>query len=150
MLKEHAQWAPDGFYISGSEWEPLAFFSEGLSHANSFDLLLGFFSSSAIEVLSDSFALFLYRGGNMRLVINNLLSEADRELLLSTQHGEGVPEFDLRNLRALRETLSRRDTHFFDCLAFLMRAGRLEIKVVKPSGKTGIVHTKCGVFSEEV
>ena len=124
MLKEHAQWAPAGFYISGSEWEPLAFFSEGLSHANSFDLLLGFFSSSAIEVLSDSFALFLYRGGNMRLVINNLLSEADRELLLSMQHGEGVPEFDLRNLRALRETLSRRDTHFFDCLAFLMRSGR--------------------------
>ena len=72
MLKEHAEWAPAGFYISGSEWEPLAFFSEGLSHANSFDLLLGFFSSSAIEVLSDSFALFLYRGGNMRLVINNL------------------------------------------------------------------------------
>lgn len=150
MLKEHAQWAPDGFYISGSEWEPLAFFSEGLSHANSFDLLLGFFSSSAIEVLSDSFALFLYRGGNMRFVINNLLSEADRELLLSTQHGEGVPEFDLRNLRALRETLSRRDTHFFDCLAFLMRSGRLEIKVVEPKGKTGIVHTKCGVFSDHI
>ncbi len=127
MLKNNAIWAPDGGYKSNSDWEPLDFFVEGLSNAREFDLLLGFFSSSAIEVLCDSFAYFLYQNGKMRLVVNNLLAESDRQAIVKGWAGHKGMTYDLNSLSQLRNTFSRRDTHFFDCLAFLIREGRLDI-----------------------
>lgn len=148
MLKNNAIWAPDGGYKSNSDWEPLDFFVEGLSNAKEFDLLLGFFSSSAIEVLCDSFAYFLYQNGKMRLVVNNLLGESDRQAIVKGWAGHKGMTYDLNSLSQLRNTFSRRDTHFFDCLAFLIREGRLDIKVIAPSQEVGIAHYKCGIFRD--
>ena len=48
----------------------------------------------------------------------------------------------------MRHTLSVRDMHFFDCLAWLIRNDRLEIRVVRPKSGCGIAHSKTGVFSD--
>lgn len=73
MLSE-VSWSEDRSYRTGSKNEPIQFYLDGLCNSNKFDLLLGYFSSAAINVLSLGFANFLYKEGIVRLIINNVLS----------------------------------------------------------------------------
>ena len=146
MLKSDIEWPDSRRYASDSDWKPVGFFSEGLCNATQFDLLLGFFASSAISVLSDGFSVFLYNGGRMRLIINDILSSEDKEAINRGKSDANLPAFDLSNLAEIKETLSERDKHFFDCLAWLIRNDRIEIKIIAPKNDVGISHTKCGVL----
>lgn len=150
MLKSNVYWPESRRFKSHSEWEPLGFFSEGLCNASSFDLKLGFFSSSAINVLCDGFACFLYNGGRMRLIINDILSDADKDFICKGFSDKTLRAFDINDLRTLKETLSKRDCHFFECLAWLIRNDRIDIKIITPLQGVGIAHTKCGVFKDGV
>ena len=135
-------------YKSRTEWEPIGFFSEALCNATQFDIKLGFFSSSAINVLSDGFAAFLYNGGRMRMVINDILSMDDKLAIMAGESDVTIPYFDLQNLQEVKNTLSARDKHFFECLAWLIRNERLELKIVVPKDGEGIAHSKCGLFAD--
>lgn len=150
MLKNDVQWPPHRRFKSRTDWEPAGFFSECLCNSTQFDLMLGFFSSSAISVLSDGFASFLYGGGRMRLVINDILTEQDKNAIAVGKDTADIPFFDVTDLEKFKSTLSERDTHFFNCLAWLIRNNRLEIKIVAPKHSVGISHTKSGVFSDGV
>lgn len=136
-------------FKSRTEWEPIGFFSDCLCNSTQFDLMLGFFSSSAINLLSYGFASFLYNGGRMRLIVNDILTEQDKKAIASGEMGASLlPYFDITNIELLKNTLSERDAHFFDCLAWLIRNNRLEIRIVAPKEGIGISHTKTGVFSD--
>jgi len=150
MLKSDIQWPAHRRFKSRTDWEPIGFFSECLCNSTQFDLMLGFFSSSAISVLSDGFASFLYDGGRMRLIINDILTEQDRNALSAGIATEDIPFFDITNIENLKNTLSERDAHFFDCLAWLIRNNRLEIKIIAPKDSIGISHTKSGVFFDGI
>ena len=67
-------------YSSGYD-EPKDFFTEALIESSTFDLGLGFFSSSGIRSLAYGFALFIANGGKMRVVMNHLLSKEDKEAI---------------------------------------------------------------------
>lgn len=150
MLKTDVTWPESFRYQTNSECEPIGFFSEALCNATSFDLMLGFFSSSAINVLSYGFAFFIYHGGKMRMIINDILS-CDDVSTISMAHEPGdIPYFDLNNLEDLAFTLNSRNKHFFDCLAWLIRNDRIEIKIVRMVNGSGIAHTKCGTFSDGI
>lgn len=149
MLKKDIQWSPYRQYESATEWEPIDFFSECLCNSKRFDLKLGFFSSSAIGTLSDGFALFLHNGGTMRLIINNILSAQDKNAIIVGTTENPITIFDLSNLTTLKNVLSERDKHFFDCLAWLISEKRIEIKIITPKDTEGIAHTKEGVFFDE-
>lgn len=150
MLKTNVTW-PDTFrYQTNSEWEPVGFFSEALCNASSFDLMLGFFSSTAINVLSYGFASFIFNGGMMRMIINDILSSDDVGAIKMAHDGNDLPFFDIRNLEQLSYTLNKRDKHFFECLAWLIRNNRIEIKIVRMVNGSGIAHTKCGTFSDGI
>ena len=146
MLKTNVLWPKSRRFKSRTEWEPIGFFSEALCNSTQFDLKLGFFSSSAINVLSDSFASFLYNGGRMRFVINDILSEEDRDAMIVAESDLSVPFFDLQNIEEVKNTLSERDRHFFECLSWLIRNERIEFKIIVPKDGTGIAHSKCGIF----
>jgi len=148
MLKNNVLWPPSRRFKSRTEWEPIGFFSEALCNSTLFDIKLGFFSSSAINVLSDGFATFLYNGGKMRMIINNVLSDEDKQAIAAGQTGQMLPFFDIQNLASLKDALSERDKHFFECLAWLIKNDSLEIKIVAPKEGEGIAHSKCGVFSD--
>ena len=149
MLKTDVRWPNSRRYKSHGEWEPIGFFSDCLCNATRFDLKLGFFSSSAINVLSDGFAAFLYNGGRMRLVINDILSEQDKDVLLkATNEYSIIPAMTLTDMATLKETLSERGKHFFDCVAWLIKNERIQIKIIAPKGGNGISHTKCGLFAD--
>ena len=147
MLKE-VVFPPHRRFKSRTEWEPIGFFSDCLCNSTHFDLMLGFFSSSAINVLADGFATFLYNGGQMRLIINDILTDQDKQAIANGEQNSPIPFFDLSDIEKLKQTLSERDAHFFDCLAWLIRNNRLEIKIVIPKEGVGISHTKTGVFSD--
>lgn len=148
MLKANVLWPGSRRFKSRTEWEPIGFFSEALCNATQFDIKLGFFSSSAINVLSDGFATFLYNGGGMRMVINDILSINDRNAILVGEEDVMIPFFDLQNIEEVKQILSERDKHFFECLAWLIRNERLDIKIVVPKEGEGIAHSKCGLFSD--
>lgn len=149
MLKANVIWPESRRFKSRTEWEPIGFFSEALCNATQFDLKLGFFSSSAINVLSDGFATFLYNGGKMRMIINDILSDEDKKTIINGQSSVGLmSNFNLDDFENIKDTLSERDQHFFECLAWLIRNERLEIKIIRPDDSDGIAHSKIGLFSD--
>lgn len=150
MLKE-AEWSEDRSYRTGSDNEPFDFYLNGLNNSKSIDLLLGYFSSAAINVLSLGFAKFIHGGGVLRIIVNNILSEEDKEAIKQGQANalENAP-IDLRDIRQLKNSLDEYGRHFFQCLSYLISQDRIQIKVVTPKGRKGIVHYKSGIFSDGV
>ncbi|MCR9012137.1 DEAD/DEAH box helicase family protein [Gabonibacter chumensis] len=147
MLKTDIIWPNHRRYKSRTEWEPIGFFLDCLCNSTQFDLMLGFFSSSAISILANGFATFLYNGGKMRLVINDILTENDKDAIAKgVNTKDDIPYFDVTDIECIYETLSERDKHFFDCISWLIRNNRIDIKIISPKNGIGISHTKSGIF----
>ena len=148
MLRE-VNWSEDRSYRSGSESEPIQFYMDGLCNSIRFDLLLGYFSSAAINVLSLGFATFLYNGGTVRMVVNNVLSEEDRyALIVARDDNIKKAAIDLTDIRNLKNILDDYGKHFFECLAWLIANDKIQIKIIKPKTGKGISHYKSGAFSD--
>lgn len=142
-------WAEDRSYRTSSGDEPIQFYLDGLCNSNKFDLLLGYFSSAAINVLSLGFATFLYNGGKVRLIVNNILSQEDRDAINAAKTEEVKNSvIDLSDIRLLRATLDEYGQHFFSCLSWLIANDKIQIKIIKPLGGKGIAHYKSGIFSD--
>ena len=136
-------------YSSGIE-EPKEFFSEALIESKHFDLGLGFFSSSAIRCLAYGFAIFIANGGKMRIIINHILSDKDKQAIENGQQKIPV-EFEERiiaNIDKLNNVLSKENEHFFKCLSYLISINRIEF-IATVSTKGGLGHDKYGIFTDE-
>ena len=150
MLKD-VIWAENRNYRTGSQDEPVQFHLDALCNSKTFDLLLGYFSSSALNVLSLGFANFIYSGGKMRAVINNVLSEEDKKAIEKGQKNETLSTvYNFNNVKELKASLDEYGKHFFECFAWLIANNRIEIKIIKPKDGKGIAHYKSGVFSDGV
>lgn len=123
-------------YSSDSEHIPLEFYEDVFPIAKKIDLLLGYFSSNAIKVLSQSFAEFIYNGGDMRIVTNHIFSLKDKENLLDHAliNNENKVIDIFSDLALLEKELSDYGQHFFDCLKYLLKEKRLQILPVKFNG----------------
>jgi superfamily II DNA or RNA helicase/HKD family nuclease len=135
-------------YSSGYD-EPKEFFTEALIESKTFDLGLGFFSSSGIRSLAYGFALFIANGGKMRVVINSVLSAADKQAIEKGQR-KAIDEFEERvitDINRLTEVLSKADEQFFRCFAYLISINRIEF-VATISTKGGLAHDKYGIFTD--
>lgn len=147
MLYE-VDWAEDGTYRPGENNSPEKFFNDGLRNSSEFDLQLGYFSSAAISVLAVGFATFIANGGRMRLVINQIVSEADKKAINEGMKGTFINCFDLTDFESLRKTFDEYQQQFFDCLAFLIYNKRIDIRIIRPRNRKGIAHTKSGQFRD--
>ena len=147
MLYE-VDWAEDGTYRPGEFNSPEKFFNDCLENSKVFDLQLGYFSSATISVLADGFASFISNGGKMRLVINHIVSEEDKDAISKGVYGGIIDCFDLTNFESLRQTFDEYQQQFFECLAFLIYNKRIDIRIIKPRNKKGISHTKSGQFRD--
>jgi superfamily II DNA or RNA helicase len=142
-------WPYSRSYKSGSENEPIEFYLTAFSNSKSVDLLLGYFSFSAINVLAIGFTQFLANGGKMRVVANNILSKKDKETILKAEEpGPNDGLIDLEDIRILRYVLDDYGKHFFECMAWLIKNQRIEIVLVKPKETLGIAHYKAGIFDD--
>jgi superfamily II DNA or RNA helicase len=130
-------------YSSDSEHIPLEFYEDVFPIAKKIDLLLGYFSSNAIKVLSKSFAEFIYNGGSMRIITNHVFSLKDKENLLdySLIDNENKVIDIFSDIALLEKELSDYGQHFFDCLKYLLKEKRLQILPVKFNG-SDLAHCK--------
>lgn len=137
-------------YSSGLQHGPKEFFTEALIESKSFDLGLGFFSTSGIRCLAYGFALFIANGGRMRVVINHILSEQDKLAIERGQSGviDSFEDKILNNVTQLCSTLSRQDEQFFNCFSYLISVDRIEF-VATVSTQGGLGHDKYGVFTDD-
>ena len=127
MLRE-VNWSEDRSYRTGSESEPVQFYMDGLCNSTSLDLLLGYVISAAINVLSLGFATFFYKGGKMRMVVNNVLSEDDRDAIKAAKENDTQNAIvDLSDIKKLKRTLDEYGKHFFECLAWLIANEKIQI-----------------------
>tara|TARA_R100000935_G_scaffold58912_1_gene99645 strand:+ start:1323 stop:3545 length:2223 start_codon:yes stop_codon:yes gene_type:complete len=148
MLKT-VEWAEDRDYKTGSANEPLQFYIDALCNSKSFDLLLGYFSSSALNVLSLGFANFIYSGGKMRAVINNILSEKDKEAIIRGRNKENfLSIYNFEDIKELKASLDDYGKHFFDCFAWLIANDKIELQIIRPKNRKGISHYKSGIFGD--
>lgn len=134
-------------YSTGRKDLPIDFCELALSNSIKFDLGLGYFSSACINVLSIGFARFISNGGNMRLYINQHITEDDYKLLQRNQEVD-FEENIINSFHLLKETLLKRDDHFFKCLSYLIQNNRIEMKIVVPK-EGGLAHEKFGIFTDE-
>lgn len=150
MLR-NIDWSKTREYRSGSKHEPIEFYIQAIANSNKIDLLLGYFSFATINLLSLGFARFLSNGGKMRVVANNILSKEDKNALLVSENIESESNklINLNDFEELKNNLSSYNKHFFECIAWLIIKGRIEIILVKPKGKAGISHYKSGVFYDK-
>lgn len=147
MLYE-VDWAEDGTYRPDEYNSPEKFFNDCLENSKEFDLQLGYFSSATISVLADGFASFISNGGKMRLVINHIVSNEDKNAISKGINGGVIDCFDLSNFDELKKTFDEYQQQFFECLAFLIYDKRIDIRIIKPKNKKGIAHTKSGQFRD--
>ena len=134
-------------YSSGYT-EPKEFLTEALIESKTFDLGLGFFSSSAIRSLANGFALFVARGGTMRIIINHILSAEDKKAIQAgINHDVDFESRILADVQKLTSTLSKEDEHFFNCLSYLISLDRIQF-IATVSTKGGLGHDKYGIFTD--
>ena len=151
LMLETINFPASNEYRSGSSNEPIAFFLEVLPSSIRFDLLLGYFSSSAINLLSLSFAQFLYNGGTVRMITNHILSPNDKRAVSEGLQGQASQyEFTIADYERIKMTLDEYGRHFFHCLAWLFASKKIEILIVKPRGVRGIAHYKSGIFFDKI
>lgn len=149
-MLQKVNWSEDRSYRTGGEYEPIQFYMDGLCNSKNFDLLLGYFSSAAINVLSLGFATFLHSGGTVRLVVNNILSQNDKDTIKAGQEGNiENTGFDLSDIKQLKRTLDEYGKHFFECLAWLIANEKIQLVAIQPKDKQGISHFKDGIFYDD-
>ena len=117
-----------------------------LSRATRYDRAVGFFSSSLYAVVSVALSQFIERGGKIRMVCSPHFSDSDIEaiekgLSLRSQ----VQESLLSEVRRLASDPA--NVPAVELLATMIGAGILDLKIAYRPGKTGIFHSKIGIFS---
>ncbi|QHT68698.1 DEAD/DEAH box helicase family protein [Rhodocytophaga rosea] len=138
-------------YSTGED-EPAEFFIDALLESNTFDLGLGYFSSSGIRALSIGFAYFISKGGTMRIIINDILSHDDKLAIEKGLYHSSdilIEKNIINDIIKLQKILSRHDEHFFNCLSWLIATERLQLIAIAPlNNNMGIAHQKFGVFKD--
>jgi superfamily II DNA or RNA helicase len=132
-------------YSSDSSNTPLDFYLNVFPLSVEIELKLGYFSSKALAVLSYGFANFIYNGGVLKIITNHFLYAADKEIAFG--YDSGFYEFNLNDLTEIKNNLTKEEKHFFNCLKFLAKLGRLElVPVMLKPGR--MAHYKQGVFTD--
>lgn len=116
-----------------------------LAVATSYDRAVGYFTSSALQLISSGLGQFVQHGGRMRLVASPNLRPEDVEAILSglRRRSEAVETALLREL-ATTPVLSG-----VRLLGQLVASGRLEVRIAIPKELLGgIYHEKVAIFGD--
>tara|TARA_R110002072_G_scaffold7503_2_gene40985 strand:- start:780112 stop:782313 length:2202 start_codon:yes stop_codon:yes gene_type:complete len=138
-------------YSSDSKFIPLEFYEDTFPISQNIDLLLGYFSSNAIRVLSKSFAEFVFNGGTMRIITNHVYSLMDYEnLILNPKLSDEDKLIDIfQDISEIEKNLSKHGLHFFDCLKYLLKVKKLKLLPVK-FNEVDLAHCKTMILYDGV
>jgi hypothetical protein len=127
-----------------------------LQGAVAYDRVTGYFRSSSLSAAAAGLSHFIARGGTMRLIAGAEFSDEDLTAIT-----EGTALADVLARRLLADPLEGADIvseHRLETLAWLVREGRLQIKIGVPLDPLGrplrreqtdrYFHSKYGVFTD--
>ena len=133
------------------------FFVPVLNQALSYDRVTGYFKPSSLASVARGLARFVGHGGTMRLIAGAELDDLDVQAL---EDGESLSDVVARRL--LADPIEGADIiaeRRLETLAWLVREGRLEIRIGVPTDHLGrplrpdqtlrYFHAKYGVFTDE-
>lgn len=113
--------------------------------ASAVDCMMGFFSSASLAALAPGLATFLnLTEGKLRLVASPILSHDDQDAIergLADRAAKAEEAFE--RLVISEDRIAR---HAIDCLALLLAAGRIEIKIAVM--RRGMFHPKVWLFRD--
>ena len=115
------------------------------SVASAVDTMVGFFNSKALRSIAPGLATFINSNeGRLRLVISPYLSAADRVALENATTAEGMvcDYFD-----GLMVTADELEKHTLRCLTWLIKTGRIEIKIALM--EQALFHPKVWLFRDQ-
>ena len=115
----------------------------GFASAISVDTMVGFFSSQGLRSIAPGLATFINETqGVVRLVMSPIVQKKDGEILEeAVSSAEEIAESFFEDLIFTQDLVEQ---HTLKCLAWLLRMGRLEIKVAVM--KDGLFHPKVWLF----
>ena len=118
-----------------------------LAEARHYWRAVGYFSSSALELLGTPLGEFIKDGGDIRLVTSVELSEGDLKAIAAGVSKAKICEERL--LQVIDEQFADGVGDGVSRLGLLLEMGRLEIQIAVPKAGTGIYHEKIGLFFDE-
>lgn len=132
------------------------FFELCLDEAQEYKRLSGYFSSRVLALAARGLGGFLQSDGKMRLITSAHLSSSDLEAIIGVdvnpEKKELVDRLFSQALNDRFELESLIEKSHLDAMCWLLREGRLEIKVVIPNrinqAGQAIFHSKVGIFRD--
>ena len=121
-----------------------------LSNSNSWDVMLGYFSLSAIRLLAYPLSKFIIQNsGKIRIYCNERFSERDYNSLIQSK-GKFISTRLYKDLLTLNKALSDTNSNLFiDCISYLIHNDLLEIKVLTGlKDSSAIAHQKNSIFKD--
>lgn len=143
-------------YHKGEDDIAEAFYLPSMRRATRYDRAVGFFRSTVFLIAWPALRDFVLRGGKMRVLCSQVLSDADIEAL-ETGHAAQIDEQLAARLRdevssMLEDPVLREPARV---LAALVARGALEVKIAvlrdteKRSARGRIFHDKLGIFADD-
>ena len=118
----------------------------GFTAASNVDCMVGFFSSEALVSLAPGLASFInHSDGRFRLIMSPVLHSEDwKAIEAGTKPLESVVDGLLSDLMVTTDSIQR---HTLECLTWLIRQGRIEIRIALL--KEGLFHLKVWLFHDD-
>ncbi len=117
-----------------------------LSEAVTYDRKTGYFSSYALAIASVGLKRFIDAGGHMRMIVSHVLTQDD---ITAMEKGYDIRE-RLGGLITLALPTDKVLAARLECLAWLVAAGRLDIKIALPTDDKGRLIGGQSLFHEKV
>ena len=134
----------------GSTFTPLELFLRCFKDSEKASFILGYFSTSAFQTLSLGFAQFIANGGSLRIISNDILNQSDKHLFNHSSEYQLINAEYFKTKTTGQHVHDLLESHFYDCLAYLINCGRFEIKFIRPlNDHGGIAHEKRGLFEDK-
>lgn len=142
--------------LQDHEWKPLyerdsndldrEVLIPALSESVSYDRKTGYFSSYTLAIASVGLKRFIDAGGRMRMIVSHILTQDD---ITAIEKG-----YDIRERLGSLITLALPDNKILaarlECLAWLVAANRLDIKIALPTNEQGRLIGGTSLFHEKV
>lgn len=121
------------------------FYIPALSHSSRYKRIAGFFSSNALAIAARGVAPFLTNNeGIMQLICNVYLSESDKSVI--ERRIIDLQKEIILDIENMEDELKK---DHLKCLGWMLKNGKLEIKIAVIDNTYGIQHEKIGILEDE-
>ena len=117
-----------------------------MNNAIKYDRAAGYFTSESLKLLAKGLDVFLFNGGQIRIVANPRLSQEDIEAIEKGYEArENVIERSL--LKEIKLSYETIEDDTLNVLSWLIYLGQLDIKIAFTTNGS-IYHEKFGIFTD--